>query len=90
MLEWCADNWDCRLNVRINGNQSFIIIKIEFVSPDVYALQTFGSSYSLFVLDDVQCTGNEASLLDCSALSVIHCDHNERAAVRCHSGEYNK
>ena len=59
------------------------------MSPDVNALQTFRGGHSTFVLDEVQCTGNEASLLDCSALSVIHCDQHEKAVVRCHNGEYN-
>ena len=47
-----------------------------------------GGSGSI-VLSDVQCTGHEASLLDCSALTpynIINCEHFEDAGVRCLDG----
>ena len=59
-----------------------------FVSPDVYALIKFEEvSGSVIVLDNVQCTGNETSLSNCSALSVNDCGHSDVAGVRCLSGK---
>ena len=54
----------------------------------MYALKTFGEvSGSVIVLDNVQCTGNETSLLNCSALSVNDCEHSDVAGVTCLSGK---
>ena len=37
------------------------------------------------MLDDLQCTGTEASLFDCphSGVNIHNCDHSEDAGVRC-------
>ncbi|KAG7266309.1 hypothetical protein CRUP_015153 [Coryphaenoides rupestris] len=46
----------------------------------------FGQGWSLHILlDDVQCTGTEASLLDCkhAGLGTHNCDHHEDAGVVC-------
>ena len=63
-----------------------------FVSSDVYAPP--GSYYGgggddqPIVLDDVHCTGNETSLLDCPALLTHHnCNHTEDASVKCFSSK---
>ena len=58
-----------------------------FVSPDVYALKRFGGGSGSIVLDNVQCIGNEASLLNCSTLSDHDCEHSENAGVRCLNGK---
>ena len=57
-----------------------------FVSADVYALKSFGGGSGSIVLDNVQCTGNETSLSNCSILSVNDCEHTEGAGVRCLNG----
>ena len=57
------------------------------VCPDVYALKRFGGGSGSIVLDNVQCTGNETSLSNCSTLSVPDCEHSENAGVRCLSGK---
>ena len=44
-----------------------------------------GSNYSI-LLDQLMCTGNENSLLDCAAGEEVgshNCDHSEDAGVRC-------
>ena len=56
------------------------------MSPDVYALKRFGGGSGSIVLDNVQCTGNESSLSNCSTLPVHDCEHSENAGVRCLSG----
>ena len=43
----------------------------------------FGSVSSTFKMDNVQCTGNEASLLDCPHLTVDDCGSHEGAGVIC-------
>ena len=55
---------------------------------DVYALKRFGGGSGSIVLDNVQCTGNESSLLNCSTLPVHdNCEHSEDAGVRCLNGK---
>ena len=51
----------------------------------------FGNGESRpIILDDVRCSGNEESILNCSYDSVSNCDHSEDAGVICgavcHSG----
>ena len=60
----------------------------DVLSPDVYALKRFGGGSGSVVLDNVQCTGNESSLFDCSTLSVHNCKHSEDAGVRCLNGKF--
>ena len=43
----------------------------------------FGPVSSTFKMDDVQCTGEEASLLDCPHLTVDNCGFTEGAVVIC-------
>ena len=48
---------------------------------------TFGEARDYqILLDQLMCTGNESSLLDCIAGEAIgshNCDHSEDAGVRC-------
>ena len=43
----------------------------------------FGYVNSTFKMDDVQCTGNETSFLDCPHLTVDNCGSHEGAGVIC-------
>ena len=57
------------------------------MSPDVYALKRFGGGSGSIIWGNVQCTGNEASLSNCSALLVNDCEHPDVAGVTCLSGK---
>ena len=48
----------------------------------------FGQGSFAVVLDDVNCTGNEVSIFECShrGLAVSNCEHGEDAGVRCSPG----
>ena len=46
----------------------------------------FGNGSGMIILDDLDCSGSEASLFDCpsdSPMLVHNCDHSEDAGVRC-------
>ena len=45
----------------------------------------FGSGSGQILLDELQCSGSEASLLECdhSPLYTHDCDHSEDSGVRC-------
>ena len=73
--------------MRVNNCSELHYFQIMFVSADVYALKIFGGGSDSIVLDNVQCTGNEASLSNCSALSVYDCEHSDVAGVTCLSGK---
>ena len=50
---------------------------------------SFGSGNNSILLDDVNCSGDEATVLNCTLCSLFdhNCDHSEDAAVICH-GQY--
>ena len=45
----------------------------------------FGEGSGPIVLDNVQCSGSESMILDCTAndIGVHNCDHSEDAGVTC-------
>ena len=48
----------------------------------------FGQGSANILLNDVECSGNEQSLLECpSTKTPDNCDHSEDAGVRCHNCE---
>ena len=51
----------------------------------------FDQGSGLILLDNVQCTGNEASIIFCSHIGIgsHDCDHSEDAGVVCLEGQYN-
>ena len=56
------------------------------LSPDVYALWDFGGGDHTFSTHNIQCTGSERNITDCTyALHGGTC--NEAAGVKCLSGK---
>ena len=58
-------------------------MNIIFKPPDVYALGDYERGFESNVLDEVQCTGDEANLTECFTLSEHNCSIFEVAGVRC-------
>jgi len=53
-------------------------------NANAYSMAYFGSGSTLIHLDDVACSGNETSLLNCSYdIHTGDCSHSEDAGVRC-------
>ena len=48
----------------------------------------FGPGVDPIHLDDVQCTGSESSLFDCTANTIHNCNHLEDAGVECMQREW--
>ncbi len=44
----------------------------------------FSQGQGAIFLDDVKCSGNEQTLLNCSHSENHNCDHSEDVGVRCH------
>ena len=75
----CDDGWDfkaAKVACRQLGFQTAL---------SAVTMATFGEGRNPIWLDDVDCQGDEASLLDCGLISVGNhdCDHNEDAGVIC-------
>ena len=50
---------------------------------------SFGGGSGPIWLDDLDCNGNESSILNCShkAFGVNNCGHDEDVAIQCMSGQ---
>ena len=80
--EWgtvCDDGWDI-------NDASVVCRSLGFAGALEAVLSAgFGQGTGTIVLDDVNCSGNESSLFECShpVLGVNTCGHSEDAGVRC-------
>ena len=81
--EWgtvCDDSWDIQDGVVVCRQLGY------FGVDTVYTGAHFGEGSGTIWLDDMQCTGTEDRLSDCSGGSswgVHNCGHSEDAGVRC-------
>lgn len=59
-----------------------------FLGAEAFAQASFGEGTGRIWLANIQCTGNETSLLDCSVASngINSCTHARDAGVRCSQG----
>ena len=81
--EWgtvCDDGWDL--------NDANVVCRMLGFEGAVEATSraSFGQGTVPILLDDVACTGNENSILDCQYNSIDNCVHSEDAGVICDSG----
>ena len=66
-----------------------VISSIIIIITETVALQRafFGSGSGSILMDDVECTGSELTLTQCTYLSSHNCGHYEDASVQCISSE---
>ena len=81
--EWgsvCDDSWDIR-------DATVVCNELGYSGGAVasYGVAHFGQGSGNILLDDVECSGSENRLVDCThgGISVHNCDHSEDAAVMC-------
>ena len=53
------------------------------IDAQPFASAFYGEGFGPILLDYVACTGNEATLLDCSLTNHSQCDHSSDAGVDC-------
>ena len=86
MQQSYVDNFLCQWQVKGNSNCRVLKFMINFHSPTASAAISFaffGQGTGTIALNNVQCVGTEARLVDCSSGSVVSCSHSEDAGVRC-------
>ena len=60
-----------------------------FVDAQAYLSAFFGEGYGPVLLDYVNCSGDEASLLNCTHANITHqCNHSSDAGVNCTGKAY--
>ena len=80
--EWgtvCDDSWD-------TNDASVVCRSLGFAGAlEAVSSAGFGQGTGTIVLDDVNCSGEESSLFECSnpGRGVNNCGHSEDAGVRC-------
>ena len=85
MLKLSADNWDIQqlVNAFTLKDNRFTCTMTNHTGAQALASATFGQGTGPIQLDDVQCTGTESRLFDCTFTTVDNCVHAEDAGVRC-------
>ncbi|XP_041470189.1 deleted in malignant brain tumors 1 protein-like isoform X2 [Lytechinus variegatus] len=78
----CDDLWD-------DTDATVVCQSLGFGSGTAHSYAYFGEGSGDILLDDVSCTGSEASLLECSnpGIGVHNCGHSEDAGVTCSLAE---
>ena len=99
----CDDFWDdndARVVCRRLGfvdeceyceNDDYIVITLFCTVATALSNARFGQGEGPILLDNLHCTGEEESLLDCRHRGIgIHgCGHYEDASVICYTSEFN-
>ena len=75
----CDDSWDITAATVVCQQLGYL--RAVTAHPSAH----FGEGSGQILLDDLQCTGREASLLECShrGINVHDCTHSEDASVTC-------
>ena len=76
----CDDGWDLK-----DANVACRQLGLGQASIPQLAGQIFGAGTGDILLDDLECTGNEASLVSCqhAGVGTNNCNHREDAGVVC-------
>ena len=53
------------------------------LGANAYSRARFGAGAGAIVMDNVQCTGSESRLINCSFTLNHNCVHSEDAGIRC-------
>ena len=69
--------------IKFCQKQSIEILAVYIIGSVAVYSAVFGQGILQIAMSNVQCVGNEASLLEC-AYSESSCSHSNDAGVRCH------
>ena len=76
-----ADNWDSLTSV---SSWTFSdLFKLTTTDPVAVPAAFFGPGSARIHLSNLQCTGSEAALTDCTSDTTHQCSHNQDASVTC-------
>lgn len=88
MLVLFADNWDFKQQVCISNTWVITNNNSLYVGAEAFTQATYGEGVGRIWLSNVECTGNERMLTNCSAnINVTGCAHAQDAGVRCQPGK---
>ena len=92
MLELSAGNLDMWMNVSSVQKIALVFTNIFHIVATAFSNARFGQGEGPIHLDNIQCTGEEESLLDCRhrGIESHSCGHYEDASVICYNGEIIK
>ena len=66
-----------------------IIVLHSFTDSTAFSSAHFGQGSTIIIaMDDVGCTGSEATIFSCTHTTSHNCGHNEDAGVQCVTREY--